>query len=184
MQSWPGAWCQGIIACDLHLPLAPPPAASPEHEEPDSAVCQPCPRLVHAAEPDLAPRLQASRKQGLPATAQTPVWPSLLPDTPRPVQEDGVEQCMAAFHHHLPLEALAAGRPVNYKITEAHLTDVVTESISGAVGLFTIPVEGSRKGRPACCTPTCEWQALPCVWLARSAAAAGPLHSVRRLLHL
>ena len=57
-----------------------------------------------------------------------------------------MEQCMAAFHHHLPLEDLVAGRPVNYSITEAHLTDVVTESLSGAVGFFTIPVEGARKG--------------------------------------
>ena len=57
--------------------------------------------------------------------------------------------CMAAIHHHLPVEDMIAGRPVEHNLTEAHMSDVFTESASGVVGLFTSPVTGARKGEAA-----------------------------------
>ena len=56
---------------------------------------------------------------------------------------------MAAIHHHLPVEELIAGRPVVHNLTETHVSDVVTETVSGAVGFFTTPVTGARKGGSA-----------------------------------
>ncbi|KAK9794957.1 hypothetical protein WJX73_003179 [Symbiochloris irregularis] len=63
-------------------------------------------------------------------------------------KEDGVAMGVEAFHRHLPVEDMMAGRPTGLRLSEPGLTDVFSETGTGVIGFFTHPYKDAKKKGP------------------------------------
>lgn len=64
---------------------------------------------------------------------------------------------VAAFHRHLPVEDLLAGRPTVWSLAEPGVTDLFSETGTGIVGFFTHPAKGARKDGTHAHPAVCLW---------------------------